>query len=109
MKQVVVKTRGSIPPSRRQQSHHRLPSLHFQAGLKNGVLLAAAEAARFEVLVTTDQEMLHQQNFQGRQISVLVLFAPTNRITDLIPLVPDALLMLQSMGAGQVVEIRKRG
>lgn len=30
------------------------------AGLKNGELLAAAEAAAFEVLVTTDQEIPHQ-------------------------------------------------
>ena len=27
------------------------------AGLKNGVLLAAAEAADFEILITTDQEI----------------------------------------------------
>lgn len=33
------------------------------AGLKNGLLLAAAENAGFEVMMTTDQEIPFQQNF----------------------------------------------
>ena len=37
------------------------------AGLKNGVLLAAAEAGGFEVMVTTDQEISFQQNLRTRQ------------------------------------------
>ena len=32
------------------------------AGLKNGALLTAAEAAGFDVLVTVDQEIPYQQN-----------------------------------------------
>lgn len=35
------------------------------AGLKNGDLLTAAEAAGFEILITTDQEIPYQQNFDG--------------------------------------------
>ena len=45
------------------------------SGLKNGALLAAAEAAGFDVLVTTDQEIPYQQNLAVRQISVVVLCA----------------------------------
>ena len=59
------------------------------AGLKNGVLLAAAEAAGFEVMVTTDQEIPFQQNFNVRRISIVVLCAPTNRLRDLLPSIPD--------------------
>jgi hypothetical protein len=41
--------------------------------LANGALLAAAEAAGFEVLVTTDQNMRYQQNLAGRLIAIVVL------------------------------------
>lgn len=46
------------------------------AAMKNGSLLRAANGA-FDVLVTADKNMHHQQNFVGLDISVLVF--PTNR------------------------------
>lgn len=75
------------------------------SGLKNGVLLAAAEAAGFQVLITTDQEIPYQQNLEGRQISILVLCARTNRLADLKLLVPAAQLSLQSIQPGQVLRL----
>ena len=36
------------------------------AGLMNGALLSAAEAAGFEVMITTDQGIPHQQNLRLR-------------------------------------------
>src|SRR3990172_4712828 len=39
----------------------------------NGELLTAAEAAGFEVLVTTDKNLRYQQNLTGRKIGVVVL------------------------------------
>jgi predicted nuclease of predicted toxin-antitoxin system len=41
--------------------------------LKNGELLTAAEAAGFEVLLTTDKNLRYQQNLTGRKIAVVVL------------------------------------
>jgi len=41
--------------------------------LQNGELLNAAEAAAFDVLVTTDKNMRYQQNLTGRKIAVIVL------------------------------------
>jgi len=41
--------------------------------LSNGNLLNAAEAAGFEILVTTDKNFIHQQNLQGRKIAIVVL------------------------------------
>ena len=41
------------------------------AGLKNGWLLDAAEAAGFEVLVTVDRNIPGRQNLTGRTISLL--------------------------------------
>jgi hypothetical protein len=41
--------------------------------LENGELLTKAEAAGFEVLVTTDRNIPHQQNLKGRKIAIVVL------------------------------------
>jgi hypothetical protein len=75
------------------------------AGLKNGTLLTAAEAAGFDVVVTIDQEIPYQQNLTARRISVLVLRAATNRLADLTPLMPVVLETLESMRPGNVVRI----
>ena len=41
--------------------------------LRNGELLDAAEAAGFEVLLTTDRNIRYQQNLMGRKIAIVVL------------------------------------
>ena len=38
--------------------------------LRNGELLDAAEAAGFEVFVTTDRNLRYQQNLTGRKIAI---------------------------------------
>lgn len=43
------------------------------AELENGKLLATAEAAGFEVLVTTDKNITYQQKQSGRKIAIVVL------------------------------------
>ena len=75
------------------------------AGLKNGALLAAAESAGFEVMLTTDQEIPYQQNLAARRISILILCAPTNRLADLQRLVPTILRELCRISPGQVLRI----
>jgi len=75
------------------------------AGLKNGILLAAAESAGFELMITTDQEIPYQQNFGRRKIAVLVLCAPTNRLADLKRLVPAVLRALDTVIPGDILRI----
>jgi predicted nuclease of predicted toxin-antitoxin system len=41
--------------------------------LRNGELLTAAEAAGFEVFVTSDKNIRYQQNLIGRKIAIVVL------------------------------------
>jgi len=41
--------------------------------LENGELLREAEAAGFEVLVTTDKNLSYQQNLSHRNIAIVVL------------------------------------
>lgn len=75
------------------------------AGLKNGALLDAAEAAGFDVLVTVDQNIASQQNLAGRRICLIVLCAPTNRLRGLERWVPAAKAAISSIRAGQMVRI----
>ena len=44
--------------------------------LTNGDLLAEAERAGFDVLLTADRNMRHQQNLRGRRIALVVLSTP---------------------------------
>ena len=41
--------------------------------LVNGDLIAAAEAAGFELLLTTDKNIRYQQNLKGRKIAFVVI------------------------------------
>lgn len=41
--------------------------------LRNGELLDAAEAAGFELFLTTDRNIRYQQNLAGRRIAIVVL------------------------------------
>jgi len=43
------------------------------SSLSNGELLRAAEAAGFEVLLTTDTSLPHQQSLKGRKLAVVIL------------------------------------
>jgi hypothetical protein len=44
--------------------------------LSNGNLLAAAEQAGFDLLLTADKNMRYQQNLTGRRIALIVLSTP---------------------------------
>ena len=46
------------------------------AAVGNGELIALAEAAGFDVLVTADQRIRYQQNLGARQIGLVVLPTP---------------------------------
>lgn len=75
------------------------------AGLKNGELLRAAEAAGFEVLVTVDQGIEYQQNLQARNLMIVVLCAASNRLNNILALAPLCLDCLNSPQPGLVVRI----
>jgi hypothetical protein len=54
---------------------HRV-STAYQMGwstLSNGELLRAAEMAGFDVLLTTDKNLVYQQNIKGRKIAIVIL------------------------------------
>jgi|SRR5580692_223941 predicted nuclease of predicted toxin-antitoxin system len=71
---------------------------------KNGELLMLAEA-KWDVLLTSDRKIRYQQNMTGRKVSVLILRAKSNRMKDLLPLMPECAKALLAIQAGQVVEV----
>jgi predicted nuclease of predicted toxin-antitoxin system len=75
------------------------------AGLTNGQLLDAAEAAGFTVLVTGDRNLQFQQNLANRLLGVIVLCGASNAIEDLLPLVPGAINAINVVRAGQVLRV----
>jgi hypothetical protein len=57
------------------------------AGVKNGELMKRAEV-EFDLFVTIDGNLEHQQNLRNRALAVVVLCAPNNTFNALSPLVP---------------------
>jgi hypothetical protein len=74
------------------------------AGVKNGELLALAEA-EFDVFITVDRNLSFQQNLPTFDIAVAVLCAPSNRLTDLRRLVPRLLSILPTLTKGEAESI----
>jgi hypothetical protein len=79
------------------------------AGTKNGELLTLAEQAGFDVLMTLDQALPHQQNLAGRKIAVLIVQARSNKLSDLVPHVPACLEALASVRASEVKFVGEAG
>ncbi len=48
--------------------------------ISNGALIANAEEAGFDVLLTADKRIRYQQNLKGRRIAVVVISNPTWRV-----------------------------
>jgi hypothetical protein len=47
--------------------------MQWHPQLENGELLDAAEASRFDVIITCDQNIRYQQNLTGRKLAFVVL------------------------------------
>ena len=74
------------------------------SGKKNGELLRLMSQEGFTILLTTDQNLRYQQNLQQAGVVVVVLVASSNRLPDLLPLVPDARNVLNNITPGEVIE-----
>ena len=76
------------------------------SGKKNGELLRLMAAGNLPLLVTTDQELRHQQNLKSFGVAVIVLVAPSNRLEDIAPLSPSLRAILGTVQPGDYVEIK---
>ncbi|MEO7682557.1 MAG: DUF5615 family PIN-like protein [Gemmatimonadaceae bacterium] len=59
------------------------------SSISNGELLRLAVQSGFEVFLTPDRNLQYQQNIPKAGIGIVVLRGASNRIEDLLPLVPD--------------------
>ena len=74
--------------------------------LVNGALLAMA-STQFEVFMTIDSGIRFQQNIAKLPIAVIALRARSNRLTDLLPLIPKLEAALSSIQPGQFIEVKE--
>jgi glutamate racemase len=97
---------GTPAPLRSALANHSVATAHEMgwSQLGNGELLAAAEAASFELLVTTDQQLRHQQNLSRRTLAILVL--PTTSWPLIRQNIAAILKSIQSASAGSLIEVR---
>ena len=75
------------------------------AGKQNGELLRLTEKD-FDVLITNDRNMEHQQDLKQFDLAFVVLVAPTNDIDDLRPLMAAVDEVLSSIKAGEIKYIK---
>ncbi len=73
-------------------------------GKRNGELLQLA-AGDFDVVLTADQNLEHQQNVRTLPPAVVILVAPTNRIESLLPLMPALRRTLDTLEPRQLVPV----
>jgi len=96
---------GTPVPLRSALGQHEIVTA-FERGwqtLGNGELLAAAEAAGFDALLTTDKNIRHQQNPSGRHLAILVL--PTTDWRQLKSHVDVVVQAIDALVPGAYVEI----
>lgn len=95
-------------PVRRELAGHDVHTVQSMgwSGKKNGELLALMVPDGFEVFVTVDQNLSYQQNLRAAKVAVIVLVAPTNRLSDLLPLMPSVRAALTTIQPGDLVEVR---
>jgi hypothetical protein len=71
---------------------------------ENGELLALADK-QFDVLITVDKNIRHQQSIRTRKVALVVIRSLSNDLDDIRPHIDDAIAALRSIRPGEVIEI----
>ncbi len=95
---------GTPVPLRRHLPLHTVTTAYELgwSNLANGDLLKAAEL-QFDLLVTTDQNLRHQQNLGGRKLAILVL--PTTSWPEIQKHVTEVVAAVSSTKAGGFLQL----
>jgi predicted nuclease of predicted toxin-antitoxin system len=99
---------GTPVPLKQYLPGHQIETA-FERGwarLSNGELIAAAEKD-FDVLVTTDKNLRHQQSLSARKLAVLVL--PTTSWPRLRAHMEQIVATLAQIKPGEFLEVQIRG
>ncbi len=74
------------------------------SGISNGKLLALAQA-EFDVFVTVDKNLSFQQHLPKFSIAVIPIHCKSNRVQDLLPLLPELLEAIPKALKSQVLHV----
>jgi len=74
------------------------------SGKKNGELLCLMEGT-VDVFLTADQNIRYQQYLHHSTLSIIVLIERDNRLSTLLPLMPQVQALLDTITPGQLVEV----
>jgi hypothetical protein len=105
----VLFDQGTPAPLRKSLVGHEVETAHERgwSALQNGALITAAEAAGFELFVTTDRNLKYQQNLADRRLAIVVLMTtswPRIRLH-----VPDVLAAIDNASARSYAEVHVAG
>ena len=73
------------------------------AAIRNGILLDNAEREGYEIVLSADQSMRYQQNFEHRRIALVVLLS--NKWPDVRMKVEDIRAALDGIQPGELREV----
>ena len=101
----VLFDQGTPVPIRAHLTRHTVSTAAREgwATLQNGDLLNAAEAAGFEVFLTTDKNIRYQQNLTSRKIAIVLI--SKQQWPDLKPHVQQVVAAVDAALAGSYVEV----
>jgi hypothetical protein len=68
-------------------------------------LILAADANGYDVMLTVDHGMPHQQPRGVRRLALILVHSSTNRTEDLLPLVDAILDALEKIKPGEIVSV----
>jgi predicted nuclease of predicted toxin-antitoxin system len=101
----VLFDQGTPAPLRQVLPAHHVATAHELgwSTLENGALIAAAESAGYQVLITTDRNLKYQQNLSARSLAIVVLMSTSwPRIRRSLPRVVAA---VDASASGTYVEV----
>ncbi len=76
-------------------------------GVSNGDLMNLARDD-FDVIITSDKCMVTENTITKEDVGVIVLNAPSNDIEDHVPLVPEVLEELKTIGRGEIRRVPRQ-
>ena len=96
---------GTPAPLRKFLPGHEMTTAHERGwgNLQNGDLLRAAEAAGFDAIITTDQNLRYQQNLSNRRLAIVVLL--TTSWPAIRPHAASVAAAISQLGPGSYVEL----
>jgi hypothetical protein len=76
-------------------------------GVKNGELMSLCVANQFNIILTIDKNMIHQQNIEKYPITIVVFNASTSKMEELLLFIPSFLKQIHHFAKHKAYIIEK--